>query len=372
MNAPEFCTQCGNSQAPGVAFCTMCGAAHVPTPTPGGPVAPPPPPAVAATPGLAVASTGMGLIAKLGLAALVVGAATGGTWFVVNSQNTRANPAAQTTQSAPGIPTMPTEPPEFTVSGPSAVPYGEPAVFTVTLNNTTSLPVQPWGIGSNLGGIAPGPGGNFSWSPNGPHLPPGAMETVEPGASLTWTATFVTRLEIMDQYQFDFSLWAAYRDNDDQDLIEAFTDIRIRVPLVLTIASPVRPLDSHWNDYCQLKKALYWAGQVEVTRRECKDGYDEADPTCWEDAESEFWEARDAVLLRIQEIEDTLFSFVDEWGDEYKDRRFPTLSDQYACDCWCRANPEHVCDNIPWGTTADLPSYTPEPSENYVPPLPGL
>jgi len=370
MSAPAFCTQCASPLAPGAGFCTTCGAALAPTSTLSGPSLQPPPTAAAAASGLSAMSTGMGLAAKLGLAALAVGTAAGGTWLAVGSQNTRATPAAQTTQTAPGTPTTPAAPPEFTVSGPSAVPYGEPAVFTVTLNNTTDLTVQPWAITSNLGGIeAPGPGGNVSWTPSGPHLPPGGIENLEPGTSFTWTATFVTRLEIMDQYQFYFRLSAAYLD-DDGSLIEEFPDIRIRVPLMLTIASPIRPLDSHWDDYCQLKKALYWAGEVEVTRRECKEGYDEADPTCWEDSEREYWEAMNAVLLHIQEIEDEQFSFVDEWGDEYKDRRFPTLSDQYACDCWCQANPEYVCDNIPWGTTADLPSYTPDPSENYVPSFP--
>jgi len=356
MSAPAFCTECGSPLTPGAGFCTTCGTAITPSPPPASPVAQSAP-AVAAAPALPAVSTGLGLAAKLGLAALVVGVAAGGTW-VVTSQNTRANSATQTSQSAPGNPTQPISQPGFIVSGPDAVPYGEHAVFTVTLDNTTALPVRVWNVHqTNLSW-------ETSWSPNDRGVSSsGSMETVEPGASFTWTVTIRTRFVIMDQYTLFFHLFADYPDGPDE---WEFTE---DVAHMLTIASPDRSLDPYWDDWCDLMKNWYatqeLSREMHAAKIDClsegADSLDDdfvGDPTCEYTLSQEYADEENLIHLRFEALDAERFSYMDDDG---LDNRFTRLSDQYACSCWCRYSEAIICNTIPWGTDAELPEATGPP-----------
>lgn len=361
MNAPAFCTQCGSPLAPGTAFCTTCGAALASEPAPSGPIPQPSPlPAAVSAPGPSAVSTGMGLAAKLGLAALAVGAATGGTWLTVASQNTRATPAAQTTQNASGNATVPTDPPAVTVSGPAAVPYGEPAVLTVILHNTTALPVIVKQLGTSGGlwweGLSP------AWSPD--HGGGASQETVEPGASFTWDMTYWNTRVMMDEYWIEVDLDGDYLGLAGYAGRPQYADFSLTAAHVLIIASPVRSLDSHWDTYCDERKAVHAAWGVVEAQHEamiaaCTD-VGQNDPAC-QQAKDEENDAR----LWAQALDDERFNRQDEDG---RDFRFTTLFDQYACDCWCNPAEADICNTIPWGTDAEIQEG---PNElGTVPPIP--
>lgn len=155
----------------------------------------------------------MGMVAKLGLSVVAVGAiaaGAAGAWRALSPQNGPANqvgrpttqatqsgtgsPAAQASQSALGSPAAQTAtgalaPLEFTVSGPAKVPWGEPAVLTVTIKNPTAVTAAVLlHLDDPLDRADAIP---LSWS-HAVDADGIELRIVEPGASFSWTATVGT------------------------------------------------------------------------------------------------------------------------------------------------------------------------------------